>query len=349
MEHLRATLLSIVIASLIASGITFLTRQKLQNLDDNRYAAQAGAMVQAAREFAAVDRSTIINAVTAANGAAVSYTVANMIALNVLDPSVSGTTPTGGSWCLEFRSYNGGANLQGLLTVVGETAPKTYVDAQIVAQSAGQAFAGVIDAAVANAVYPGGSQALSAFTGAHACAPAANAFAAVITDNDSIGTTNYLARVAIPGNPSANTMTVDLNMGGFSLDNTLQVYSSTVVATTSVAAPVYYHTSDRRLKNHIERIADPWRLLAPIRGRSWRWNSDGRPDLGVIAQDVEISLPELVTRNAVGDKQVNYDGLLAPLIEEVRQLHHQVAADRLTIAQLKSATSGSCAVTPPAP
>jgi hypothetical protein len=319
---------------MIASGIAFLTRQKLQNTDDNRYAAQAGAMVLGAREFAAVNRSAIL---TAAAGAAASYTVANMIALNVLDPSVSGTTPTGGTWCLEFRTYNSDANLQGILTVVNESSPKTYVDAQIVAQSAGQAFAGVIDPAAANAVYPGGSQLLSAFTGANACRPGANAFAAVITDNDSIGTTNYLARVAIPGNPSANRMTVDLDVGVNNINNANGVNAATVVATTSVSAQVYYHTSDRNLKDRIAPIADPWRLLAPIRGRSWRWKSDGRPDLGVIAQDVEISLPELVTRNVLGDKQVNYDGLLAPLIEEVRHLHHQVAADRREIAALKDA------------
>jgi hypothetical protein len=331
-DQLRATLIAIVVASMIASGIAFLTRQKLQNTDDVRYAAQAGAMVLAAREFAAVNRSNILSA--AAN-AAWSYTVTDMINLFVLDPSVSATTPTGGTWCLEFRTYNSGANLQGILTVVNEASPKTYVDAQIVAQSAGQAFAGVIDLAAANAVYPGGSQALSLFTGAHACSPAANAFAAVITDNDSIGTTNYLARVPISGNASANRMTTDLDLGGNNINNANGVNAATMVATTSVSAQVYYHTSDRSLKNRIAPIADPWRLLAPIRGKSWRWNSDGRPDLGVIAQDVEISLPELVTRNAIGDKQVNYDGLIAPLIEEVRQLHHQVAEDRRRIAALK--------------
>ena len=46
------------------------------------------------------------------------------------------------------------------------------------------------------------------------------------------------------------------------------------------------------------------------------------PSLGVIAQEVESVIPELVTD---GDpKQVNYNGLIGVLVESVKELNTQV-------------------------
>ena len=338
MDSLKAVMIALFVSSLMTASINWMTLHTNRKTDDVRYGQQAGAMVGAVRTFANVQRSTIITAVTAAGGNAVQYGVTNLIAAGILDPSVTAGTPTGGTWCIEFRTYNAGVNLQGVLTVVGETAPKTPNDAAVVAQNAATPYTGVVNGG--NAVYPSGSQALSAFTGAGACAPGANAFVAVITDADSIGTTNYWARVAIPNNPSANVAAVNESLGGNSLlailneTGTGASQFATYTATTSFASPIYLHTSDRSLKHHIQTVTDPWRLLAQIKGSRWEWNATGKPAYGVIAQDVEESMPELVFTNAEGKRQVDYDGLFAPLIAEVQWLHRQTAADRRQIAGL---------------
>ncbi|HEV2651672.1 MAG TPA: tail fiber domain-containing protein [Rhizomicrobium sp.] len=228
MEGLRGNLIAILVSSIIAAAIFFLSRQSEVNTDDARYGAQAGSMVIASRAFAQQGRSTIITAVNAAGGAAVRYTAANIAAAGALDPSVTGATPTGGTYCLEFRTYNGGANIQGALVVINETIPKNSVDAAIVAKQAATTFTGQVDAS-GNVAYQGGSQPLSAFTGPNACPVAANAFAALITDNDTIGTTNYLCRTALPGNPSCNTMAQDINMGGNNLANANTISGSNLV------------------------------------------------------------------------------------------------------------------------
>jgi hypothetical protein len=48
--------------------------------------------------------------------------------------------------------------------------------------------------------------------------------------------------------------------------------------------------------------------------------------MGVIAQEVEAVFPELVTTDQQGLKRVNYLGLIAPLIEAVKELDDRVRA-----------------------
>jgi hypothetical protein len=70
-------------------------------------------------------------------------------------------------------------------------------------------------------------------------------------------------------------------------------------------------------------------LVRQLRGVSFEWRDDvesGRSgrDLGVIAQEVEQVFPELVHADERGHKLVNYIGLIAPLIEAVKELDARV-------------------------
>jgi hypothetical protein len=72
-------------------------------------------------------------------------------------------------------------------------------------------------------------------------------------------------------------------------------------------------------------------LVRQLRGVSFDWREDGPygqegADLGVIAQEVEQVFPELVKTDDRGYKQVNYIGLIAPLIEAVKELDARVQA-----------------------
>jgi hypothetical protein len=72
-------------------------------------------------------------------------------------------------------------------------------------------------------------------------------------------------------------------------------------------------------------------LVSRLRGVQFEWRDDvpsghrGR-DLGVIAQEVEEVFPELVHTDERGYKSVNYVGLIAPLIEAVKELDARVQA-----------------------
>jgi len=88
----------------------------------------------------------------------------------------------------------------------------------------------------------------------------------------------------------------------------------------SVTATAYYQSSDRHLKTEIERISDPFALLDGIEGKRFVWKDSNKPAYGVIAQDVEAVIPDAVGENKDGFKTVEYDQLIAPLIEAVKQL-----------------------------
>ena len=60
-----------------------------------------------------------------------------------------------------------------------------------------------------------------------------------------------------------------------------------------------------------------------IQGVSFEWKNGGRKDIGVVAQEVAKVYPEL-TRTKDGLMQVDYDKLVAPLIESIRELNQRI-------------------------
>ena len=81
-------------------------------------------------------------------------------------------------------------------------------------------------------------------------------------------------------------------------------------------------TSDIRLKTNIQPIDDPIAKVIQIEGVSFNWKKDNQPALGVIADQVEKILPELV--HGDDPKTVNYNGLIGLLIEVVKDQQKQI-------------------------
>ena len=81
-----------------------------------------------------------------------------------------------------------------------------------------------------------------------------------------------------------------------------------------------------------EEAGDATRRIQALRGVTREWRDEApadakdQPGIGVIAQEVEKVFPELVETTPEGLKKVNYDGLIAPLIEAVKELDDRVRA-----------------------
>ena len=81
--------------------------------------------------------------------------------------------------------------------------------------------------------------------------------------------------------------------------------------------------------------------IAQLRGVTWEWREDApedakeQPGIGVIAQEVEKVFPELVTTDEQGRKKVEYEGLIAPLIEAVKELDDRVRVLEAEVAALR--------------
>ena len=93
---------------------------------------------------------------------------------------------------------------------------------------------------------------------------------------------------------------------------------------------VAYASSDERLKDNIELISNPIEKVQSLKGVTWNWNENADelqqslPNVGVIAQDVEKVLPELVTDRDNGFKGVDYAKLTGLLIEAIKDQQKQI-------------------------
>jgi hypothetical protein len=84
----------------------------------------------------------------------------------------------------------------------------------------------------------------------------------------------------------------------------------------------YNSTSDINLKTNIQPIFDPIEKIMQINGVTFDWKEDSRPSAGIIAQEVEKVLPELVSDT--NPKTVNYNGLIGLLIEGMKVQQRQI-------------------------
>jgi hypothetical protein len=92
---------------------------------------------------------------------------------------------------------------------------------------------------------------------------------------------------------------------------------------------VAFYSSDKRYKDNIINISNPLDKLNKINGVSFNWNETshketGKKDIGVIAQEIEEVLPEIVQTRDNGYKAVDYPKLTALLIEAVKELSDKV-------------------------
>jgi len=150
-----------------------------------------------------------------------------------------------------------------------------------------------------------------------------NSFTKLTTANNITvnGTTtlNNTANITKVANFSDN-----INVDGLSLfkANTtfLTPMTANTVSATLVEAANFNSTSDNRLKENIETIEQPNDVVSNLRGVSFNWKSDGTPAYGVIAQELQEIVPDLVSENENGDLTVQYMGLIAFLIESNKEL-----------------------------
>jgi len=94
---------------------------------------------------------------------------------------------------------------------------------------------------------------------------------------------------------------------------------------------VAYYSSDKRYKENIKPIENALDKVKAINGVTFNWNEKshketGKKDVGVIAQEVEEVLPEIVETRRNGYKAVDYQKLTAVLIESVKELTAKVEA-----------------------
>lgn len=96
--------------------------------------------------------------------------------------------------------------------------------------------------------------------------------------------------------------------------------------TATLTVRNFNNISDEQLKTNIKLISNPVETLNKIDGVEFNWIDTGRMAAGFVAQKVELTLPHLVATNMEGMKSINYIGLIAYLVETVKELDQRVKA-----------------------
>jgi len=96
------------------------------------------------------------------------------------------------------------------------------------------------------------------------------------------------------------------------------------IFTGVVTAPNFVSSSDARLKSDVATIADALALVCALRGV--RFTMGGTRQIGVIAQEVDPIVPEVVHEDPRGQLSVAYGNITGLLIEAVKELTARVAA-----------------------
>ena len=138
------------------------------------------------------------------------------------------------------------------------------------------------------------------------------------------GGSDFPGRLSFATTPDGATVPTNkltiLSGGNVGIGSEIPQYKLEVAGT--VAATNFDSLSDRKVKTNIQIIQDPIEKIKKIDGVSFNWKSDNKPSLGVIADNVQSVLPEIVSNN--DPKSVNYNGLIGLLIEAVKDQQKQI-------------------------
>ena len=164
-----------------------------------------------------------------------------------------------------------------------------------------------------------GSLAVGAGTGIDV---AADAISVDVSDFMSNGSNN---RVLTATGTHAMNAEANMTFDGSTLDVT-----GAIRATGDVTA---FYSSDKNLKQNIVNIDNSLDKVSKLNGVYYNWTKEAQEkhshfgeekEVGVIAQDVEAVLPEIVATREDGTKAVRYERLCALLIESVKELKKEI-------------------------
>jgi hypothetical protein len=151
-----------------------------------------------------------------------------------------------------------------------------------------------------------------------------------VTGNTS-GTAATVTTAAQTAITSVGTLT-SLTVSGATATGALTV-TGAVTATGDITA---FFTSDKRHKNNIQTIPNALEKVSKLNGVTWEWNDDvnevtkSTPKTGLIAQEVQEVLPEVVKTRDDGFLALDYSkmmGLMVEAIKEQQQLIEKLRMD----------------------
>jgi hypothetical protein len=85
-----------------------------------------------------------------------------------------------------------------------------------------------------------------------------------------------------------------------------------------------FTTSDEKIKNNIKTLDNALDKIINCRGVSFNYINSDKKEIGVIAQEIEKIMPEIVENTNNGLKNVNYLAIIGYLIEAIKDLNNKI-------------------------
>jgi len=95
-------------------------------------------------------------------------------------------------------------------------------------------------------------------------------------------------------------------------------------STGNFSATQFTSLSDENQKTNIRIIDNAMEIVKQLNGVRYDWIDNNKPSIGLIAQDVERVLPEIVETSSDNVKSVSYGNLVGVLIEAIKDLQDQI-------------------------
>jgi len=107
-------------------------------------------------------------------------------------------------------------------------------------------------------------------------------------------------------------------------------------------ATKFIKSSDARLKTDIRPLNNSLDTVLKLQGKQYRLIDEAvnQTDIGLIAQDVEKVLPQIVSQTEDGYKAIDYQSLTTVLIEAMKEQQGQIMILEKENTELKALVSG---------
>ena len=95
-----------------------------------------------------------------------------------------------------------------------------------------------------------------------------------------------------------------------------------ITASVKVTSAAFFYSSDAALKEDIQTIENPLEKVQALRGVSYKWKDTGRKDIGLVADEVQKVLPELVAEGE--HKTMDYGHMIGLLVEAIKEQQKEI-------------------------
>jgi hypothetical protein len=127
----------------------------------------------------------------------------------------------------------------------------------------------------------------------------------------------------------------NVGIGTFTPSQRFTVYNGSTTGTYTTSG--WQHSSDERLKTNVTQINNALDKVMDMEGVYFNWKkSDENRQVGMIAQEVEKVLPEVVSTDKEGYYSMSYGAVVPVLIEAIKEQQNTIENLEKSIEDLKA-------------